>query len=61
MNINFFYSVELLAKCGLFLRQTGHFEQLLTLINMYFTISINHFDNELIDKFFINSSDDISK
>jgi hypothetical protein len=49
------------VKCGLFLRQAGHYEQLLTLINMYFSISINHFDNDLIEKFYIESSDDISK
>ncbi|XP_026804790.1 protein NRDE2 homolog [Rhopalosiphum maidis] len=51
--------IELFVKCGLFLRQAGHYEQLLTLINMYFSISINHFDNDLIEKFYIESSDDI--
>lgn len=55
------YILELLVKCGLFLRQAGHYEQLLTLINMYFSININHFDNDLIEKFFIESPDDISK
>lgn len=60
--LNYFpFCTELLAKCGLFLRQAGHYEQLLTLINMYFSISINHFDNGLIEKFFIESPDDISK
>ncbi|XP_025408410.1 protein NRDE2 homolog [Sipha flava] len=51
--------IELFMKCGLFLRQAGHYEQLLTLINMYFTISISRFDNNLIETFYIDSSDDI--
>lgn len=55
------YIIELFMKCGLFLRQAGHYEQLLTLINMYFSISINHFDSDLIEKFYIEASDDISK
>jgi hypothetical protein len=54
------YVLELFMKCGLFLRQAGHYEQLLTLINMYFTISISRFDNNLIETFYIDSSDDIS-
>jgi len=53
--------IELFVKCGLFLRQAGHYEQLLTLINMYFSTSVNHFDSDLIEKFYIDSSDDISK
>lgn len=61
MIINLLSFLELILKCGLFLRQAGHYEQLLTLINMYFSISINHFKNDLIDTFFIASSDDISK
>lgn len=44
----------------MFLRQAGHYEQLLTLINMYFSVSIKHFDNDLIEKFFVDSSDEIS-
>lgn len=55
------YVLELILKCGLFLRQAGHYEQLLTIINMYLSISINHFDNDLIEKFYIASSDDLSK
>lgn len=61
MNIDLIFVSELFVKCGLFLRQAGHYEQLLTLINMYFSISINRFDNDLIEHFFIDSSDDISK
>lgn len=62
MNIYLFdvFVLELFVRCGLFLRQAGHYEQLLTLINMYFSISINRFDNDLIEQFFIDSSDDIS-
>lgn len=55
------YVLELFMKCGLFLRQSGHYEQLLTLINMYFSISIKHFDGGLIEKLYVNIPDDISK
>ncbi|VVC44062.1 siRNA-mediated silencing protein NRDE-2,Tetratricopeptide-like helical domain [Cinara cedri] len=51
--------IELFIKCGLFLRQAGHYEQLLTLINMYFSISIKHFDGDLIEKLYTDSPDDI--
>lgn len=60
MKIYLKYVLELLMKCGLFLRQAGHYEQLLTLINMYLSISVNCFNNNLIEQFFIDSSDDIS-
>lgn len=61
MVIDLLCVLELILKCGLFLRQAGHYEQLLTLINMYLSISINHFDNDLIENFLTASSDDISK
>ncbi|XP_050542922.1 nuclear exosome regulator NRDE2-like isoform X2 [Daktulosphaira vitifoliae] len=51
--------VELFFKCGLFLRQAGHYEQLLTLINMYLTVNINNFDNSLMEKFYMHTSEDI--
>ncbi|XP_050422096.1 nuclear exosome regulator NRDE2 [Adelges cooleyi] len=52
-------TIELFVKCGLFLRQAGHYEQLLTLINMYLTVSIKHFDGNLMEKFYTESTDDI--